>query len=86
MKIKKEYIVLVAIIVALSTYLIVHKRDKTHYQLPELADIDAQSLTRIPSRLSITPRVVPQFVVPIMATSPTSRFTGPASSPLSAPV
>lgn len=47
MKIKKEYIILAALIVALSAYLLVQKSDKTHYQLPVLEDLSQTEITGI---------------------------------------
>jgi len=38
-KIKKELIVLVVVIVVLSAYLINYKKDNTHYSLPEITKI-----------------------------------------------
>ena len=39
MKIKKEYVVLAVIILALSLYLILRSPDRTHYKLPKVPDI-----------------------------------------------
>jgi hypothetical protein len=36
MKIRREYIILVAVILALSLYLFLRKQDRTHYKLPEV--------------------------------------------------
>lgn len=47
MKIKKEYIILVIVIVALSLYLYSRKSDKIHYQLPNISDIAETEITKI---------------------------------------
>ncbi|MBW1897607.1 MAG: DUF4340 domain-containing protein [Deltaproteobacteria bacterium] len=44
---KKEYIILAAIIVGLSVYLTIHKSDKVHYTLPEMAEISQKDITKI---------------------------------------
>jgi hypothetical protein len=47
MKIKKEYLILSVIIVALSLYLVLHDRDRSSYQLPELSPIERNDITKI---------------------------------------
>jgi len=47
MKRKKEILVLVLIIGALSLYLVFQKSDKTHYALPELPEIGKGDITRV---------------------------------------
>ena len=47
MKIKVEYLILVAVIVLLSLYLLLHKTDKTHYQLPALPSLTADDLSKL---------------------------------------
>jgi hypothetical protein len=47
MKIKKEYLILAVIIVALSLYLIFHDRDRSSYELPQLASIERNEITKI---------------------------------------
>jgi hypothetical protein len=47
MKIKREYIILVAVILALSLYLVLRSPDRTHYQLPELEEIVAMDISKI---------------------------------------
>jgi hypothetical protein len=47
MKIKKEYIILVAIIAVLSLYLAIHKPDEIHYQLPELSQIPQKEISKV---------------------------------------
>lgn len=47
MKFKKEYIILILVIAALSAYLLTRNRDKTHYQLPALSEVAAKDITKI---------------------------------------
>jgi uncharacterized protein (DUF1499 family) len=47
MKMKKEYIILAVIIAALSLYLVFHKPDNIHYQLPELAGIQQKLISKL---------------------------------------
>ena len=47
MKVKKEYIVLAVVIVAVSVYLALHKRDRTHYELPAVAAISEKDVTKL---------------------------------------
>lgn len=47
MKVKKEYIVLAAIILALSIYLFKHTTNKLNYQLPNLPEIPIESISEI---------------------------------------
>ena len=47
MKIKKEYTILIAIIIALSLYLILHNPDRTQYQLPKLPDVFSFEISKI---------------------------------------
>jgi hypothetical protein len=47
MKMKKEYIILAAIIIGLSLYLTIHKSDKVHYTLPEIAKVAQKEITKI---------------------------------------
>ncbi|MCK5196539.1 MAG: hypothetical protein KAQ71_22190, partial [Desulfobulbaceae bacterium] len=47
MKIKKEYIILVAVIVALSLYLMLRKTDRSLYELPKLAAVKAADISKI---------------------------------------
>ena len=47
MKIKKEYIILLVIIIALSVYLFMRSTDRTHYQLPELTGLERGNITKI---------------------------------------
>lgn len=47
MKIKKEYIVLGVLIVALSLYLVFHKRDRTQYELPVIQGLPTSEVMKI---------------------------------------
>ncbi len=47
MKVKKEYIILAVLIVALSSYLLWHKRDRTEYQLPVVQAVPMSDITKI---------------------------------------
>jgi hypothetical protein len=47
MQIKKEYIILIAIISALAVYLFLRNPDRTHYQLPEIAEIAKTDISKI---------------------------------------
>ena len=47
MRAKKEYLILIVIIIAAGLYLVFHKKDQTQYTLPELSKIDIDSVTRL---------------------------------------
>ena len=47
MKIKKEYIILAVIIVALSVYLVMRRGDRTLYELPQMPQISQNEITRL---------------------------------------
>ena len=47
MKLKKEYIILAAVIIALSAYLLTRQTDRTHYELPQVAPVKGNEITRI---------------------------------------
>ena len=47
MRVKKEYGILVAIIVALVLYLVLREREKTHYRLPELPRLAGTEISKI---------------------------------------
>ena len=47
MKAKKEYLLLVLVIIALSFYLFFRNSDKTHYELPDIPDVAGQEITKI---------------------------------------
>ena len=47
MKIKKEYLILILIIAALSAYLLMRSFNRTLYQLPEISSLDPGKITKI---------------------------------------
>ena len=47
MKIKKEYIILAIVIIALSVYLIMRRGDRTLYELPEIPKVSQKEITRL---------------------------------------
>ena len=47
MKIKKEYIILLIIIIALSVYLVMRRGDRTLYELPEMPQVPQKEITRL---------------------------------------
>lgn len=47
MKPKKEYVVLILIIAALSAYLVFHKESRLHYRMPVLGKISKKEITRL---------------------------------------
>jgi hypothetical protein len=47
MKIKKEYIILAIIIIALSVYLVMRRGDRTLYELPEMPQVSQKEITRL---------------------------------------
>jgi len=47
MKLKKEYIILAVVIVALVAYLVSRKQDRSLYDLPEIAAVEAKKITRV---------------------------------------
>ena len=47
MKIKKEYVILAIIIVALSVYLVMRRGDRTLYELPEIPQVSQNEITRL---------------------------------------
>ena len=47
MKSKKEYVVLVLVIVALSAYLVAHKEGSVHYKLPRLEKLNSKNITKL---------------------------------------
>ena len=47
MKIKKEYIILVLIIAALCVYLVMHRSDRTFYQLPDVPQVSQKEITKL---------------------------------------
>jgi hypothetical protein len=69
MRIKKEYLVLVAVILGLSVYLWQHTSDQVHYRLPELDSIQARDITRMVIR-------GPQSTVPLRRQEDGTWFVG----------
>ena len=47
MKLKKEYAILAVVIAVLISYLILYKKDRTHYQLPVVSEIKKNRITQI---------------------------------------
>jgi hypothetical protein len=47
MKIKKEYVVLIIVIISLSLYLTLRNKDRTHYLLPDIPDIAKKEISKI---------------------------------------
>ena len=47
MKLKKEYLILILIIAALSAYLFMRSSDRTFYELPQIAALEQNQITRI---------------------------------------
>lgn len=47
MRAKKEYLILIVIIIAAGLYLVFHKKDQTQYTLPELSKIDIDAVSRL---------------------------------------
>ena len=47
MKIKKEYPILIIIIISLTIYLILHNRDRTHYDLPDIPEVSETEITKL---------------------------------------
>lgn len=47
MKVKKEYVILVLLILGLSLYLFLHKQDRTQYEMPVLQEVPASEITRM---------------------------------------
>jgi len=47
MKLKKEYLILTALMVALILYLTLHRSNRTHYTLPEISSIPGEQISKI---------------------------------------
>ena len=47
MKLKKEYFILTAVLVALILYLTLHRSNRTHYQLPELPAVPEKQISKL---------------------------------------
>ena len=47
MKVKKEYIILALVIIALSVYLAMRTSDRTHYKLPDVPPVVAKEISKL---------------------------------------
>ena len=47
MKLKKEYPILVAVVIALVLYLVLRNTDRIHYQLPDVPQVDGKQITKL---------------------------------------
>jgi len=47
MKSKKEYVILAAVIIVMALYLVLHKTDRTYFELPKLPEIKKTDITEI---------------------------------------
>lgn len=47
MKLKKEYLVLLLVIAALCAYLVTRSKDQTHFELPQLVEVESQKINRL---------------------------------------
>ncbi|MFH1983169.1 MAG: DUF4340 domain-containing protein [Pseudomonadota bacterium] len=47
MRVKTEYLVLTAIIIAAAAYLVLHKQNREHYTLPKLPSVAVDKITRV---------------------------------------
>jgi hypothetical protein len=47
MKLKKEYLILAGIIVALLLYLVLHRSNRTHYKLPDIQGISEKQISKL---------------------------------------
>lgn len=47
MKLKKEYLILAVVIVALILYLALHRSDRTHYKLPQIPAISGKQISKL---------------------------------------
>jgi hypothetical protein len=47
MKLKKEYFILVVIMVALVLYLVLHRSNRTHYKLPDIPEISEKQISKL---------------------------------------
>ena len=47
MKLKKEYVILALVIVALSVYLVMRQSDRTQYELPEISRLAAKEISKL---------------------------------------
>ena len=47
MKVKKEYIILALVIIALSAYLLTRTSDRTQYQLPDVPQVAGKEISKL---------------------------------------
>ncbi|MGD9384629.1 MAG: DUF4340 domain-containing protein [Desulfobacterales bacterium] len=47
MKIKKEYLILAGVMVALILYLVLHRSNRTHYKLPDITEISVKQISKL---------------------------------------
>jgi hypothetical protein len=47
MNLKKEYVILAIVIIGLSLYLFTRSKDRTHFELPDLAPVEAKTIDRL---------------------------------------
>jgi hypothetical protein len=47
MKVKKEYFILAGVMVALILYLVLHRSDRTHYQLPDITGVSGKQISKL---------------------------------------
>ena len=47
MKIKKEYFILAGVMVALILYLVLHRSNRTHYKLPDIASVSGKQISKL---------------------------------------
>jgi len=47
MKIKKEYVILAGVMVALILYLVLHRSNRTHYKLPDITEISGKQISKL---------------------------------------
>ncbi len=47
MKLKKEYFILAGVMVALILYLVLHRSNRTHYKLPDIASVSGKQISKL---------------------------------------
>lgn len=47
MKIKKEYFILAGVMAALILYLVLHRSDRTHYELPDITGVSVKQISKL---------------------------------------
>ena len=47
MKIKKEYVILAVVLVALVAYLVFHSSDRSRYQLPSMPEVESETISKV---------------------------------------